>query len=629
MIRETKKSLCIPGILLTALLLFFAPRACADCFYGGKYYPESAEYIDLESTVVKDYDAFVDFLDQMPNLKRVDMWETKIRKDEIVRLADRYPGIRWGWTMVLKTRDHEHLIRTDSTSFSTLHNNTSSHHTSEDFFLLKYCWNLLALDVGHNSVDSLDFLYDLPNLRVLILACNNITDITPLASLKDLEYLELFKNKITDLSPLSSLEHLLDLNVCFNAVKDLSPIAGLHTLKRLFLYSSMQYNKSPAESAVQPLLDALPDTEIDTTHYSTAGTWRYIRENKIQPHYEAILAMFGADHQHPKNQYVPFEESQPLPAQEEIPLPLSTPLPAPDASPETGVIDPMERLKTQSFEDKNYLLPIDFSVGKTPKAENYTETSYQDSTISVSLSSDVYCNCHYWVADIQISDPSQLRTMSAALSGSFERPARVNAQTLMKRTDAVLAINGDTYSSTGRANRGFAVRQGLVYRTNLDRLGPGRGHLMDVLLIDEDGDFHVVFQASDESILPSLLGKRILNAFSFGPVLVYEGKAVEDFQNADKWIDMSTKDGRKRMCLCQVGPLHYKVLCCAGFYGGDAGLTLPQLAALAESLGVETAYNLDGGDSTYLYFNGRKFNDIGNNSQRKLEDVIYFASAEE
>ena len=103
------------------------------------------------------------------------------------------------------------ILRLEANKPATLHNDTSAKHNSEDFSVLKYCWNLMALDVGHNNVTNLDFLYDLPNLRILIVACNTIEDITPIASLKHLEYLELFKNRILDISPLEGLDHLMDL----------------------------------------------------------------------------------------------------------------------------------------------------------------------------------------------------------------------------------------------------------------------------------------------------------------------------------------------------------------------------------------------------------------------------------
>ena len=89
--------------------------------------------------------------------------------------------------------------------------------------------------MGHNAIDDLSFLYDLPELRILIVADNYITDLTPIASLKHLQYLEVFTNNITDLSPLSGLTELLDLNICYNKIRDVTPLFPLKQLERLWL----------------------------------------------------------------------------------------------------------------------------------------------------------------------------------------------------------------------------------------------------------------------------------------------------------------------------------------------------------------------------------------------------------
>ena len=605
-----------------------SPAGTAE--FGGVSYPLDAEYISLEKTVVTDFDAFEAFLDQFPQLRQVDMWETQIRADMCDRLAARYPEMKWGWTMVLQGMGHKHLIRTDYTSWSTLHDNSTTHHYSEDFSILRYCWNLLALDIGHNSVTDLSFLNDLPDLRVLIVACNQISDISPIAGLKNLEYLELFKNKIRDLSPLAGLDHLIDLNICFNNVEDYSPIYGLTGLKRLWIYSSRKINQSPPDEEVSKLKAALPDTQIDSIHYSTMGTWRYLRDNIRHPHYDVILRMFGEDYQHPHYNYIPFEDSWPQDGQ-----------PSADAAGGEAAADsesssgikaaekptavpeptPVPELRT------DYLLPIDFSPGKDPSPEGFTENSYSDSTIQVTIESGVFENSLYWVADIHVKDASQLRTMSAAQDGSFERTGQRRAEALAERSKAVVALNGDYPDDSVRKNRGFILRQGKLFRNNFDEPGPWDARFMDVLLIDGEGNFHVVYQPVKGTAISVPEGVSILNSFSFGPVLVDNGEIVEDFQGADRWINMAADEDRQRICLCQAGPLHYKVICCSGRYRGYYGLTMKDFARLAASQDVLVAYNLDGGDSTWLYFNGEKVNNLGSTG-RKLMDIIYFASAE-
>lgn len=199
--------------------------------------PTTAQEIDLGQNVVTDYDALCRFLDELPDVRKVDMFATKISRKDIEMLAARYPQVKFGWTM----RVGDHLVRTDATAFSTLHNNQSATHTSAELSVLKYCTEMLALDIGHNQATDISFLAEMPQLRVLIIACNKVEDISPLANLTNLEYLEVFKNKIRDISPLSGLTNLIDLNICFNYVKDWTPLENLTQLERLWVYNSNNY----------------------------------------------------------------------------------------------------------------------------------------------------------------------------------------------------------------------------------------------------------------------------------------------------------------------------------------------------------------------------------------------------
>ena len=58
-------------------------------------------------------------------------------------------------------------------------------------------------------------------------------------------------------------------------------------------------------------------------------------------------------------------------------------------------------------------------------------------------------------------------------------------------------------------------------------------------------------------------------------------------------------------------------------------MTVAEFTSLVAKQKVKIAYNLDGGDSTMMIFNGSKINDVKSQSSRKLMDIIYFASAYE
>lgn len=287
---------CILLAVLTALVFIGAAQAEEASYLGKITADTSASALDMGDVQVGNMDAFVKFLSQFENLEKVDMYATKIGGKDMDRLAADFPNVEFGWTM----RIGDHLVRTDATAFSTLHNNQSKTHNQNQIKYLKYCKNLQALDIGHNSVTDLSFLYDLPDLKVLIVACNiNLHDITPIGSLTKLEYLEIFKNDIHDLSPLANCKNLIDLNICFNRIKDWTPIHGLEKLERLWVYNSNNYSdKQPVPAdVVKALKDALPECYIDSKSYSTLGGWR--DHNR----YYVIYHMFKY------GEYIPFEQA--------------------------------------------------------------------------------------------------------------------------------------------------------------------------------------------------------------------------------------------------------------------------------------------------------------------------------
>lgn len=261
--------------------------------------------------------------------------------------------------------------------------------------------------------------------------------------------------------------------------------------------------------------------------------------------------------------------------------------------------------------EKTYTLPVDFTPGpKVDQACYISETEYLDPTLHVVIESGRKDNCDYWVARVKIGHPSQLRTAAA---GGFENEFTMKGIYLARRQNAVLAIDGDYFSYY---RYGYILRQGKLY---LDKLRGER----DVLAIDEDGDFHILFSPERDSMTNTLNGKKLINVFHFGPALVVDGELGP--MTASYWLAPESK--RQRMCIAQTGPLEYMTLCCAGPMRGSEGMDLLQFAQLAKELGAVTAYNLDGGDSTMMIFNGDKINDKENMNTRDISDIIYFASA--
>ena len=178
--------------------------------------------------------------------------------------------------------------------------------------MLRYCKNLKALDIGHNAVDDLSWLQELPDLRVLIVAINRLTDISPLAGLKKLEYLEIFNNQITDISPLKGLTHLMDLNIGFNRIADFSPLYEMKNLQRLWVHKAENRNgkgNGISESVVAALTKNLPKCQINFTSMPTLGGWRE------HPHFYVIKEMFQG------SEYIPFSDSFEDDGVDQVPVP--------------------------------------------------------------------------------------------------------------------------------------------------------------------------------------------------------------------------------------------------------------------------------------------------------------------
>lgn len=263
-------------------------------------------------------------------------------------------------------------------------------------------------------------------------------------------------------------------------------------------------------------------------------------------------------------------------------------------------------------------LPIDDTGGMPFNAQfNKDVMIYDDPSIHVDCTrvlnpeaSKQGFECAYYYAHITIADPSQLRTTSA---NGFENRNRTKAHVMARRVNAILAINGDFYSARAES---YVLRQGVVYR---DTVGPHQ----DVLLIDEDGNFHVILAKDNPAEVDKTTweGKRIINAFTFGPALIVDDEVVLDESSSPS---MSAPESRsQRMCIIQTGPLQYMVLCCR-----DVGCTAQEMVDLVRLVTdhVEVAYLLDGGESSQLVFLGRLLNK-SERVAREVTDIIYFASA--
>ena len=272
-------------------------------------------------------------------------------------------------------------------------------------------------------------------------------------------------------------------------------------------------------------------------------------------------------------------------------------------------------------------LPIDFTAGYEPQESGYLdEYTYQDPTIQVKIEfKDVSeygamkgRTTGAWIADIRIGDASQLRTAAAE---SFEVNNAWQFEAIARPLHPVVACNGDYVT---RLNEGFILRQGILFKDKLKKKD-GRD-ARDVLMIDENGDFHVFVRPGKGELSETVDGKKVINAFYFGPVLVENGE-VPDKMTSFTYLEPD--DWYTRLAICQVGPLHYKIILTTNKQDSNltSGLKMKDFARLCKDEGALTAFNLDGGYSTTLFFRGERVNAQKHVNFREVPDIVYFASA--
>lgn len=257
-------------------------------------------------------------------------------------------------------------------------------------------------------------------------------------------------------------------------------------------------------------------------------------------------------------------------------------------------------------------LPIDLSPGRTGNPDGYTESGYQDESITLRLETRQDEGVIWRVAFVDVTHPSQLRTASAGRLGS-SRVAMISS--MAAHNNAILAINAN-YLSNDPVKTSFEYRMGEKVRTKFNRT-------KDLLITDENGDFHV-FVKSDKDEVQAFLnqGHTIVNAFTFGPAYIKDDVLLQ----LDPEYGYNPHGREPRMAIGQMGPLSYVVVLAEGRTGDSQGVTQQEMGDYLYSLGCRQAFNFDGGNSATMVFNGGYYQDKSSQNERAQSDMLFFAS---
>lgn len=247
----------------------------------GKTVKTTDTQLDVSGIVMRDTAQLEAALQWLPNLERVDMDGCGISSEQMGQLQERHPEIKFIWTVSVGSKIR---IRTDATSLMPFQYGVTL--TDADTKELKYCTEMICLDLGHSMISDISFLAHMPDIQYLTLGETPVQDISPLEGLKKLVFLELFLTKVTDYSPLLGCAALEDLNISYAIPGDISVLTQMTQLEHLHMKGLWQ------EDWQRQLRQALPNTAMvfaGTEDVSSTGEgWR-----KLENYYKMrdILGM--------------------------------------------------------------------------------------------------------------------------------------------------------------------------------------------------------------------------------------------------------------------------------------------------------------------------------------------------
>lgn len=258
----------------------------------------------------------------------------------------------------------------------------------------------------------------------------------------------------------------------------------------------------------------------------------------------------------------------------------------------------------ESLCDTAYLL----DEGQEPVVTN---SSYQSENVFIDITSDRQFNTDVYVADIHIRSLDSFRR---GLANKWKN-ATAKISKIAEKYGALLAMTSD---SAENLDAGWVIMNGETLRRT-------RNRKRDLCVLYTNGEMAVIpaGELVHEDIAALAEAGEIWQTFLFGPSLLdKDGKAFSEIkstigiQNPRSVIGYYEPghycfvqvDGRKTASQVEPGKK-------------NKGMTLTELSQFMESLGCKAAYNLDGGQSSVMFFGG-KIHSTPQNGSRRLGDVV-------
>lgn len=223
-----------------------------------------------------------------------------------------------------------------------------------------------------------------------------------------------------------------------------------------------------------------------------------------------------------------------------------------------------------------------------------TDNSYSSPNVSVTIDtfSGTYNGFYqtYYVADIYVAGIENFKTYFA--NNQYTYYGAQDAEAMARNSGAIISMNGD-YCNNQKS--GILVRNGEVYYDDPMEF--------DLCVLYYDGT--VETYSPSEYVPADVIAAGAYQTWKFGPKLLdSNGKAMTSF-NTTYVVE---KEEAPRSGFGYYEPGHYCFVVADGRQNHARGMVLTEFAQLFEDLGCVRAYNMDGGASSVLTFNGSKYN---------------------
>ena len=238
---------------------------------------------------------------------------------------------------------------------------------------------------------------------------------------------------------------------------------------------------------------------------------------------------------------------------------------------------------------------------------------YYDETILVITWKEWIGKAMYTFSEVKIAHPSQFRRFLA--DGEFGSDKQYITTEMAKSVNAVVASSGDFYK---HRYYGIVVHEGQIKRAEFEKI--------DTCFIDDKGNLILSpkGQFSNQTQAQQYVDdNNIRFSLAFGPSLIQNGVSCAP----QKYLLGEIDGNYSRMALCQKDDLHYLLVNATAEKKVQVRPNIWEFTDVLLSCGVETAYALDGGQTTVIAMDGELITSVDYGFQRQISDIIYFATA--